>query len=406
MPMHERSWPFVAVVLMAALPGMSRAAAAQHSQAAERHLEKDEGAGVVSLDVWASGPVVDLLLGLQRKGVVLVHRRSTDGGATWSADHPVPMASRAHSPHRGNDPQVAATGAHVVVTWVTPGTSKWGSGPLATAISDDGGLTWRAGPNPADDGSTDGHGYADLATDAAGTFLLAWLDSRDGAPGLRAATSADFGHTWSANRTVASATCECCPNRVASPRAGTFLVLFRDGTPRDTSLAVTDDGGATWSRRGPTGAFGWKFEGCPHVGGGIAVATGETHVLTWTGAEGRAGLYAVHSPDGGRTWSAPRPLGGPRAHHADLANSRDVLAGVWDEATEGGTVVMSAVSKDGGRTWAAPVRLSEAGGEATHPLVVATGGGSFLAAWTERGAGGPWLVRTKAIGITRTSASR
>ena len=404
--MNERSWPVLVVVLVAVLLGMARASAAQPPPTAEKHLEKDEGGGVIAMDVWASGPVVDLLLAVQRKGVTLVHRRSTDGGATWSADHPVPMASRAHAPHRGNDPQVAGTGSHVVVTWVTPGTSKWGSGPLATAISDDAGLTWRAGPNPADDGSTDGHGYADLAADAAGTFLLAWLDSRDGAPGLRAATSADFGRTWSANRTVASATCECCPNRVASPRAGTFLVLYRDGTPRDTSLAVTEDGGATWSRRGPTGAFGWKFEGCPHVGGGIAVAAGETHALTWTGAAGRTGLYAVRSPDGGRRWSAPRPIGGPRAHRADLAASGDALAGVWDEAADGGTVVMSAVSADGGRTWAASARLSEAGGEATHPLVVATGPGSFLAAWTERGAGGPPRLRTKAIGVTRASAAR
>src|SRR6185503_6886022 len=135
--------------------------------------------------------------------------------------------------------------------------------------------------------------------------------------------------------------------------------LYRDRDPRDMAVAVSEDGARSWERRGVAGAFGWKVEGCPHVGGGLAVlpssgaartsggapasaarassptsnrGAGETlHALVWTGAPGKVGLYDVASRDGGRHWAEPRELGGSGARHGDLAVTGGRLVAAWDE---------------------------------------------------------------------------
>ena len=118
---------------------------------------------------------------------------------------------------------------------------------------------------------------------------------------------------------------------------GRLAVLYRDRDPRDMAVAISEDAARSWERRGVAGEFGWKVDGCPHVGGGLAVfprspTAGETiHALVWTGAPGRAGLYDVASTDGGRNWSEPRELGGRGARHGDLAMTAAGLVAVWDE---------------------------------------------------------------------------
>ena len=69
--------------------------------------------------------------------------RSGDGGENWSA--PVRVAEGDLSvPHRGNDVQVAAAGRRCLAAWQVPGTGYKGRGPVATALSEDGGRTWTA----------------------------------------------------------------------------------------------------------------------------------------------------------------------------------------------------------------------------------------------------------------------
>jgi hypothetical protein len=362
--------------------------------------EKSDASGTVSLDLSTQGPVADVLTTTKTAaGLELRHQRSRDGGRTWSAPVRLPVRSEdIKGAHRGNDPQIAGHQDRLVAVWTRPGTSPWGSGPLATALSADGGKTWTDGPNPADDGSTGGHGYADLLADAEGAFYLVWLDGRDGGQGLRAAVSRDSGKTWSANATLDDRTCECCWNRAASTQAGKVSVLYRDKDPRDLAVASSEDTGRTWSRRGAAGAFDWKFEGCPHVGGGIAFTPGALHTLSWTGADGKAGLYALRSGDGGGTWSEPVRMGSSTAHRGDLASSGDSLAAVWDDPAAAKGAVLAATSSDGGRTWSAPRRITPAGGTASQPVVAAVGPGRFLVAWTETGPDG--LLRWTSVPLT------
>ncbi len=349
---------------------------------------------VKSLDVYVDHATLHVLIAGQVFGepkLVLKYLRSDDSGKTWSA--PVPIDSRAAPPGRvmrGNDVQIAAAGDRLIAVWHTAGAGYMGSGPLVTAISEDGGITWRTGPNPADDQRQDGHSYIDINADPQETFHLVWLDNREdrkGVQGLRYARSTDGGQSWSRNATVDGDTCTCCWNTLATSSQGAVHILYREALPRDMALARSKDGGKQWELRGAVGRFAWNFEGCPHMGGGLAAvgaATARLHSLVWTGGETHAGLYYLRSADGGERWTEPRRMGAPMAGHSDItAQDETHLAAVWDTVTPEGSVIFAAESTDGGTAWATPGPLSKPGVSATHPRVVAIPAG-YLAFWTER----------------------
>ena len=164
------------------------------------------------------------------------------------------------------------------------------------------------------------------------------------------------------------------------------------------ALVATGDGGREWTRRASVGAFGWDFQGCPEVGGGLVAETvdGFLHAVVWTGADRRQGVYALGSRDDGRSWSKPVALGAREARNPDLARSRSVLAAVWEE--RGPLYWARTRDVDGIWRWSGPERLTQDSERAVHPIVVGTGDGRFLAAWTEQEGEGPWRFRSRVLG--------
>lgn len=359
-------------------------------------------AGVESLDVVVDGSAIHLLLGnydANSQSPALLHLRSADAGATWGAPVRVDAgAAVPHQPHRGQDAQLAASGARLVSVWTSPGTGFNGRGPLATALSADGGATWQPGPNPADDASQGDHSFVDCAADANGTFHLVWLDSRgtNKSKGLRYTTSKDGGKTWGKNATLKSETCECCWNTLAVGTDNSVHALFRDKNPRDMAVISSADRGAHWGDPAKVGRFNWDFQGCPHVGGGLTMRGSSLHALIWTGATGHGGTYHLASPDQGQSWSTPQRLGDADARRGDLASTgTQSLAAVWDRVADGESTVHAVRSADGGKTWSEPKQLSPQGVNAAYPRVVAVAGG-YRAFWTESAPGQPgaWRMAT------------
>ena len=374
--------------------------------------------GVLGLDVSASpsGDVVDALIAVQEKGapsVELRHTRSRDGGATWSLPTPIlPGTANVFSPRRGAEPQIAASPSadRLVVIWTEPGTSPWGSGPLATAVSSDGGRSWKKGPSPADDGTTADHNFVDVAATGPDSFLAVWLDSRDGGQGLRAAASKDGGTSWSRNVDVQRRTCECCANRLLV-RDGAVDVIYRGRDPRDMQVARTKDGGNSWARLGAVAPFGWEFDGCPEVAGALAATSVQgverTYALAWTGKESDVGVWCVASSDQGRTWTKPARMGDATAKQLDMAGSGDCVAAVWDEYRDGTKrrVVMTSSRCGDARGWSAPRLLSSPDVDASYPVIVGTARG-LLAAWTERAASGEIAWKSRVLASRQNAAAR
>lgn len=357
--------------------------------------------GVESLDIAVDGSTVHLLVGdyaPNSKSPALLHLRSADAGVTWSAPIRVDAgAAVPHQPHRGQDAQLAVSGLKLVAVWTTAGTGFNGRGPLATALSADGGATWQPGPNPADDASTGDHSFVDCAADAAGTFHLVWLDSRGPSKGLRYANSKDGGKTWSKNATLKPETCECCWNTLAVGSDGSVHALFRDKNPRDMAVISSTDHGALWGDPAKVGRFNWDFAGCPHVGGGLIVRGSSLHALVWTGATGHSGMYHLSSPDQGQSWSAPQRLGDADARRGDLASTgAQSLAAVWDRVSDGESTVFASTSSNGGKVWTEPKQLSAKGLSAAYPRVVSVAGG-YRVFWTESATGQPGVWKSASL---------
>jgi hypothetical protein len=328
-----------------------------------------------------------------RKSRQLLYRRSNSDGRTWTT--PVRVTDDDASLYqidRGNDPQIAAHGDTVIAVWTTKGSGYGGSDPLMTALSRDGGRSWKASVRPSDTKSTAGQAYIDIIAGPEG-FDVVWLDGRDGAQGLRQAYSHD-GMSWSKNVTIQQTTCECCWNTLG--RTGNELfVLARGKGPRDMLLFGRGPD-QRWARVATVGAFGWDFEGCPHTGGGLAIPVTPKplmHAVVWTGANGAEGLHYLKSADGGHTWSAPYRIGSVDARRADIAtNSAGTVLVAWEQFeprspdTPAHTTIYAMESRDEGRHWRKPVRLSNPEADTSYPRVVATAEG-FLVLWTETSEG-------------------
>jgi hypothetical protein len=385
--------------------------------------------GVSTFDVAESGNNVHVLIGMPiregGKDIALSHIRTDDGGASWLETVPIPTA---HAPptklHRGDDPQIAVSGDRVLALWTARGDGPFGSGPLATALSDDGGHTWRAGPSPAAQPLPPGsapprasatpassHKHAGTTATGAGYrfpaaaagpegFHVVWIHAVGDERSLRHAML-PFGATeWSPATIVDPHICACCWNELKVAPDGTLMVLYRDQQPSDMVLARSRDGGRTWHSAGRAGEFDWRFDGCPHVGGGIAILSDPTPAVlatAWTGKASGTGAYVVQRDCSGE-WSAPTPLSteGAAGRNTDVAATGQAAAVVWDQLGGDGQVIYAAMSTNGGSGWSSPRQVSRPGQNAGYPRVVPVGN-RFLALWTVYGPDGTVSLQTQVL---------
>ncbi len=323
----------------------------------------------------------------------LFHTYSKDAAASWSDPAAIPADHAPPGRHgRGNDPQLAVSGNRLMAVWTAEGEGPWGSGPLGTAVSENGGRTWSPGPAPSDQApaSETGFRFPAVAADDEG-FHAIWIHAVDTERSLRHARLEFGGDGWSEPGVIDPGICACCWNRLEIAGDGTLVALYRDHDPSDMGLATSGDGGRNWELRGRVGEFDWYFEGCPHVGGGLALGIGDDghpRILAsvWTGEDGENGAYAFRSGDLGNSWKREAiPESATRAGRstdvAILEDGTEVL--VWDQPAEDDSKeIYSALKKNGGTSWGKPRRLSGAGLFATHPRTAGVGN-TAVVFWTE-----------------------
>jgi BNR repeat-like domain len=348
--------------------------------------------GVASLDVCADGKAIHELTAVAKpmSPIEIHYRRSDDSGSTWNTATIITTGMAPHKPNRTADIQIAAHGDQLLAAWSVAGTGFMGSGPLMTAISHDGGRSWSAGANPADDNSMGGHSFVDLAVDGSGRFHAAWLDNRSGKQGLIYSNSDDGGHSWATNRILDPTTCECCWNTLFA-NGDQVHVLFRASSPRDMRLFSSPDRGATFSPATTVGMFNWTIEACLHVGGDLTSNGNALHAVVWTGADNKTGVYHLRSQDRGATWSEPHPFPIPRARQTSVAVFQERVI-VCTTANDGsGNAIWIQRSDDNGSTWQLPHCISVIGKEVAHPKTITTTNGIHIF-WTERTENGAWTV--------------
>lgn len=355
-------------------------------------------ASVTGFDVYADQEKIHAVLTVtqaDKHKVEILYLYSNDQGRNWSDPQIIDQGpNHGLESVQGNDVQIAASGDQRVIIWQATGEIP-GMGAFKTAFSKDGGKTWQMGANPT--GTDNDQSHHDMLFDQQDRLHLVWLDDREenGYQGLRYSRSSDFGQHWELGQTIDASSCSCCWNRMVLSPAGSLNILYRDMEYRDMALAQSADAGEHWRRLSTVGEFNWKFEGCPHNGGGITeAASGRLHAAVWTGLETRAGLYHVYSDSAGKTWSEPVAVApGSGAFHADIAAAGDNrLLMAWDALGPEGSSVWFAVSDDDGLHWNKAQRLSTLDSLASHPRVLGQAE-AWTVFWTEKSAhaGKRWL---------------
>jgi len=239
---------------------------------------------------------------------------------------------------------VAAFGpsGQLLVAWAQRREGGMYADDIVSRASDDGGASF--GPvvfvnDDHGDARSTYHGFLALDFAPDGRAFVAWLDGRAAnmAPGeeeparaeVRLATSVDEAHSWRPSVRVAGEACPCCRLAMHADSLDRVAVAYRGARDdlRDPRLAVSRDGGATFTLDTLVSDDRWKLPGCPSVGPALtANRAGGGHYAWFTGAERaaddvRPGVYvAPWRLDAGRT--------GPRRMLADSLRdaSRPMLA--------------------------------------------------------------------------------
>ncbi len=337
---------------------------------------------ISSFDIYKDGETLHALVsGLKTqkdKAQTVLYLQSTDEGKHWSAPVEIQNNFSPALASRGNDVQIAAKDENLIAIWQTQGEIP-NSGALVSVYSHDAGKTWQAGKNPAVDNLGD-QSHADLIADNNGKFHTVWLadPEENGYQSLRYARSLDNGENWQPPLKIDDSSCSCCWNTLAISPNNDLHVLYRDMNPRDMTLLSSSDNGSSWKSKKTVGEFNWHFDGCPHVGGGIAFDKNNAfYASVWTGESSKSGLYTVNSMT-----NLPVKIG-KTATHSDIAVLDNRVVIVWDEMSKNGTGIFSAQSVDNGATWSTPRRLSANDTKSTHPRIIAIENNALIL-WTEK----------------------
>jgi BNR repeat-like domain len=308
----------------------------------------------------------------------IYHKRSTDGGATWSAAKRLTWSSG-----ESERPAVAIDGSdkiHLVWQDSTPGNYE-----IYYKSSKDGGATWSATVNLSL--TSGGSESPAVAVDSGNAVHLVWQDSTPGNWEIHYKKSTAGGLTWSATKRLTWNSGESL--KPAIDCGGNIHVAWEDGTPGNFEIFYKNstDGGKSWSlsirlTSNPAGSFSPA----------LAAAPGNQVNIVWSDdATGNDEIYYRRSTDGGSAWSGARRLtyNSGESFFPDIAvGSSDQVIVTWSDDMAGNAEIYIKMSTDGGATWLAYVRLTKYLGPSEYPAVAVDSGDVIHVVWQDEKDGG------------------
>jgi hypothetical protein len=335
--------------------------------------------------------------------------RSTDGGRTFSTPVRVNASDGEVWGFAVSKPQVGIgpTGTVHVFYPANEISSKTGK-PVAVSHyvrSTDGGRTFskpiRLNGEPAEDlsevvhgGLAQAHVFGSMSVGPEGNVYGFWLDTRImkqdwPVSTIYMAVSRDDGKTFEPEREIfGPGSCPCCQlTSTTGPDGAVYLggrVVTRDNE-RSPEVAVSRDGGKTFSERVKVSGTRWVLDGCPLKPTALAAEGQSLHTAVFNGAEQPSGVLYSRSTDGGRTFEPAIKLHTEAAvsDAPSLVATKRAVYAFWHGKAGGERRVYSRISTDGGKTFGPVQELSAPAGANGYPAGAALPDGRAVLVWQQ-----------------------
>jgi hypothetical protein len=264
------------------------------------------------------------------QGAEVYYKKSTDGGTTWSVAQRLTWTSGT-----SYGPSVAAVSALPSVIWER---YVAGNAELYHKRSTDGGTTWSAVQRLTWTSglSTD----PVIAADPGNDIHIAWYDDTSGGSEIYHKKSTDGGATWSAAKRLTWSPDSPDFPAIAADSSNSVHVVWRGNTPANYEILYkrSPDAGTTWSaaeRLTWTPGGSWD----PAIG----VDSGDAIHLVWgDDTPGNFEIYAKKSANGGATWTAAQRLTWTSGHSgmpAVAIDTSNIVHVVWYDYTPGNSEI-------------------------------------------------------------------
>lgn len=216
---------------------------------------------------------------------------------------------------------------------------------------------------------------------------------RAGTSAVYLARSMNRGVSFEKPVRVALDVCPCCRPAVTFNGEREVYVAWRavlDGSVRDIFVASSADEGSTWGAPVRVAEDNWVLNGCPHSGASMASIGKRLFVAWYTVREKQPALSLAYSDDGGKTFSRRIPVseGVLDPNHPYLNAIGDGLALVFQgrPATQGqGWAPVNVYYRevDAQARLSALHTVGHAGGSASYPVFAFEEPERIYVAWTE-----------------------
>jgi hypothetical protein len=318
--------------------------------------------------------------------------RSDDKGRTYATPVRVNTEPEIIAAEGENRPKIAVDAErNLFVSWTRLTPDAPFSGHIRFSRSHDGGKTFATPVTINDNLEPISHRFEALGVNARGEIWLAWLDKRDASAARQQdkpytgaavyyAVSRDGGKSFGNNLRAAGHSCECCRVAMDMDTSGVPVILWRhvyDKNVRDHAILRLD--GKSPPQR--VSEDNWAIDACPHHGPALSIDADNTwHVVWFTNALLRHGLFYAHSRDAGKTFSAPMGFGqyDAQAGHAHVLSMAGSVYIVWKEFDGTTSSIPLIRSDDGGKHWSSPRVIATTQGASDHPLLIQDGRDFYL----------------------------
>jgi len=248
-----------------------------------------------------------------------------------------------------------------------------------------------------DDGElNEAHCFGGMGVAPNGDVHVFWVDTRHMTAekdngSIYTAVSRNEGKTFEPERLLFRNTaCPCCQLHVAFLPKGEVILSSRNVTAdgaRDSSIAVSKDGGKTFSAFVATTPNKWVINACPLKPTMLgADKDGRIYAAWFSGAEKPAGSFFAVSEDGGKSFSTPIALhaeaGAPDRPQIAVSGAGGVTV-AWDALVGQVRRVYLRNSTDHGKTFGPVVEIDAPAGAASYPAIAATNDGKTFVAWQQ-----------------------